>query len=147
MFMNFMDFTDDACMNLFTQGQKAAMRSLFAKGNSKNSFLNSSVCDGSNAEAGPVVDDTDSTNTELAITTYPNPFTNEINIAATNRSDIMGKSFKLYDVAGKVMVAQIIQSQKTTLQLGNLPSGIYFLKIEGSKNPKVYKLVKQSSIR
>ena len=35
MFMNYMDYTDDDCMNLFTQGQRAMMRaSLFAARNS-----------------------------------------------------------------------------------------------------------------
>ncbi|QHL87699.1 T9SS type A sorting domain-containing protein [Nibribacter ruber] len=29
MFMNYMDYTDDICMNLFTQGQKTVMQSMF----------------------------------------------------------------------------------------------------------------------
>ena len=36
MFMNFMDFTDDACLNMFTQGQKNRMRSTFALGEPNN---------------------------------------------------------------------------------------------------------------
>ena len=39
MFMNFMDFTDDACMNMFTHGQKNEMRSLFALGNVEEFFI------------------------------------------------------------------------------------------------------------
>jgi hypothetical protein len=73
MFMNFMDFTDDGCMNLFTQGQKAEMRSLFALGGPRNSFLNSIACDSSSAiEAGPLPEEPKQP--ELKITVYPNPF-------------------------------------------------------------------------
>ncbi len=140
MFMNFMDVTDDACMNMFTQGQKTAMRSLFAKGNARNSFLSSSVCDSSNAQGGPLpaVDDSDS----LVVTTYPNPFYNEITIFSKNASMLVGKIVRLYNVTGKLCLLQTIKSQKTTLQVSNLPSGIYFLKIEGGKKPLVFKVVK-----
>lgn len=44
MFMNYMDYTDDACMNLFTNGQKARMQSLFSAGGARVSLLTSPGC-------------------------------------------------------------------------------------------------------
>lgn len=44
MVQNYMDYSDDACMNLFTQGQKDRMRVLFEAGGAKVSLLNSAAC-------------------------------------------------------------------------------------------------------
>ena len=44
MVQNYMDYSDDACMNLFTQGQKTRMRALFDAGGAKVSLLSSAAC-------------------------------------------------------------------------------------------------------
>ena len=43
MFMNYMDYVDDACMNLFSEGQKTRMRALFAAGGARESFADGST--------------------------------------------------------------------------------------------------------
>jgi len=48
MVQNYMDYTNDSCMNVFTTGQKNRMRALFASGGFRASILNSTAC-------GPVV--------------------------------------------------------------------------------------------
>ena len=44
MFMNYMDYSDDACLLMFTNGQKARMQSLFASGGARYSLLASGGC-------------------------------------------------------------------------------------------------------
>lgn len=51
MVQNYMDYSDDACMNLFTAGQKTRMRALFASGGFRASLLNSGGC-GSGGSGG-----------------------------------------------------------------------------------------------
>ncbi|MES2565729.1 MAG: M43 family zinc metalloprotease [Bacteroidota bacterium] len=46
MFMNYMDYTDDACMNMFSAGQKTRMQSLFTSTGARYSLLSSTACGG-----------------------------------------------------------------------------------------------------
>ncbi len=44
MVQNYMDYSDDACMNLFTEGQSDRMDALFAPGGARESLLSSNGC-------------------------------------------------------------------------------------------------------
>ena len=48
MVQNYMDYSDDACMNLFTNGQKTRMQALFGSGGARASLLNSPGCGAGN---------------------------------------------------------------------------------------------------
>jgi hypothetical protein len=140
MFMNFMDFTDDACMNMFTKGQVVKMRSLFAVGGPRNSFLNSSVCDSNSVQRAVLPGNINSP--KAGITLFPNPAVKFITVEAKN-SEITGQTLKICNVYGAVVISQLLQAQKNTITLQQLPAGIYFLTIGDGKINKPVRFVKE----
>lgn len=52
MFMNYMDYTDDACMFMFSNGQASRMQALFAAGGARSALLTSNGCTPANTTCG-----------------------------------------------------------------------------------------------
>ena len=138
MFMNFMDLTDDACMNIFTTGQKNKMRSLFAAGGARNSFLSSNACDSTyTAQAGPLP--AEEIKPVLSIEVYPNPVIDKLVVKSSVANDLVGKRLIIFNVLGKVVVTKILSSQINTINFEGLPAGIYMLQIGEETVRKVIK--------
>lgn len=143
MFMNFMDLTDDACMNMFTNGQKNKMRSLFALNGYRNSFLNSFQCDSSLATGGPLPEDTAVfVKAEPSVQMYPNPVSTQLNIIPQNDFVLEGKYCSIYNIQGKKVYEQKFRSQKIQLDLSFLTPGVYFLKLEDGAEKKMFRIIK-----
>ncbi|HPA23100.1 MAG TPA: M43 family zinc metalloprotease [Ferruginibacter sp.] len=149
MFMNFMDLTDDDCMNMFTYGQKNKMRAFFAKGNSRNGILNSYVCDGSLATAGPLpVDTTSPVNnpnpvTQVNIKLFTNPVSNTIEIGSNNADELQNKELRLFTVHGKLLHKEVLgKATHHSISAIHLPAGIYILNIGNGKAKAVFKVIK-----
>ena len=147
MFMNYMDFSDDACMNMFTAGQSKRMRALFANGNLRNSFLTSFACDSTLVQGGPVVTVPDTipavTPAPVFAKVYPNPVQSTVTIECKSASKLTVKPMSVYAMTGvKVLTAQLVK-EKTEFSFASLKAGIYFVKIGEGKETSVTKLVKQ----
>src|SRR5678815_3648961 len=78
MYMNFMDFTDDVCMNMFTNGQRKRARILFEAGGPRNSILYSKGLNTPTREPGSLPDDFYPK--WYYVQVYPNPAAASVNI-------------------------------------------------------------------
>lgn len=147
MFMNFMDLTNDDCMKMFTQGQKAKMRSVFAINGARNNFLQSFACDSTNSTAGPIPDGGPLPEPEpevtLSLKVYPNPFVQTLKIEATNDVNPAGKTVVILDIYGRIMYKSILAHPVTIIQPSNLQRGIYVLRVGEGKSALTFKIVKQ----
>ncbi len=149
MFMNFMDFSDDACMNMFTIGQVNRMRSIFAKNGIRNAFLASFACDSTKAQSGPLpepvadVKPVETTKSLSLTKVYPSPVHTVTTIECKVATASSVKVMDIFNSLGvKVYTARLIQ-EKTTINLSNLVTGIYFIHINDGRDKFITRIIKQ----
>ena len=149
MFMNYMDYSDDAAMNMFTVGQKKRMRALFANGNIRNSFLTSFACDSTLAQAGPLPVTTtptvtpDATTATLTVKVYPNPAHGLLNIESLQSSDkLIGQTINIYSITGVKMISTVMNAAKSNINISTLAVGFYIVEIGQGADKFVTKIVK-----
>lgn len=145
MYMNFMDLTNDACMNMFSNGQKNKMRAQFAMGGARNSILRSYRCDGSLASGAPLPQDTvpvPVVKVKDPISIYPNPVQHEVTLQAKEEETLIGKTAVVYNNTGAIVLTYKLTAKKTTIPMQRLLPGVYMLKIGEASDQQVFKLVK-----
>jgi Pregnancy-associated plasma protein-A/Secretion system C-terminal sorting domain len=143
MYMNYMDFTDDACMFMFTNGQRDRMRKLFESGGPRNALLFSNGLKGDGLpQQTPPVHDVVSL-PDFNVVLYPNPTTSAITIHAKDGLDYTGKNVIIYNRIGQTVKTVLLISAHQLINVSNLQNGLYFLRIEGIKTKAMTKFVKQ----
>ena len=124
MYMNYMDLTLDACTNLFTEGQKQKMRASFENGGGRASLLKSSGL------KPPLF-------SELILDAgfpkwsqpqlFPNPAFNDLTLDLSYDIRWIGKTIRISNLNGQVVVRQTITSNVMTIDINSLRPGLYFL--------------------
>jgi hypothetical protein len=125
MYMNYMDYTGDACMNLFTNGQKLRMRALFYEGGPRAGLLSSKGLNKPWLEEAPPL----AVNPSSAI--FPNPTASDINI---NLDDSwIGTTISMTDINGVVIFSVRVNSSIQKLSVSQLKQGMYLLQGDNGK--------------
>jgi Secretion system C-terminal sorting domain/Pregnancy-associated plasma protein-A len=126
MFMNFMDYVDDACMSFFTVGQKGIVQNTISS--SRISLLSSIGLNTANFNA------------INAIRVYPNPVSQYFMISSLQTQI---DEVEIYNTLGQLVKNQKLTQSNNVINIEELASGTYYLRIynEGKflKSDKVIK--------
>jgi hypothetical protein len=129
MYMNFMDFTDDACISMFTPGQSAVMRSLFDEGNARHAMLQSK---GLATPLLPALPE-EHLPSPASLRLYPNPARGFVQLDSDQQLD--GQPVIIRNYAGQLVMQTTVNRGRIILD--GLKSGIYFLTVGKSKVVKL----------
>ena len=145
MYMNFMDLTDDACMFMFSNGQKERMRLLFEKGQARSALLSSKALDTVTISPYPAEDAvTRPVTATVDVNLYPNPVSNSLSITVAEQSRELNDKVDvvIYNHTGKPVLSAVMNAPTKTFNIGHLQSGLYYIHIVNGNVKTVKKFMK-----
>jgi hypothetical protein len=136
MYQNYMDYSDDRCMVMFTAGQKARMQAVMANCTRRLSLSTSTVCN-----AVGIQENISNINLDV----YPNPTNGELYIDITTL-DVQDFTVSVINPLGQT-VKEIKQMPsnggKIKIDLSDKNTGVYFVTVKSKSGSKVKRIVLQ----
>jgi hypothetical protein len=140
MYMNYMDFTDDRCMNMFTHGQNERMNALFAPGGPRYALLSTPAL-----TSTPRPDTASTTTTPESdggtVLVYPNPASDVIYIRVMAPLK-PGLTAMLYNEMGQLVMTAPISQPVQQVRIAGLARGIYYVRTSDGSSAFISKLIK-----
>jgi len=127
MVQNYMDYSDDTCMNLFTKEQALRMRTVLENSPRRKELLLSKVA------IKPM-----NPNPNNYILLFPNPAAISVNLDYEN---VTIKSYLIYNATGQILLKREISEKLYDIDLKELSIGLYFIVFQLDKGTEIQKLV------
>jgi hypothetical protein len=141
MFMNFMDFTNDECMGLYTIGQAFMMRSMFEEGMPREKILKSKGLNEPWNASAPV---TATAPAPGKMVLFPNPVSSStITVEAQDELNWVGQEYRIFNTAGQAIQSGKMTQSKQIVNISRLSAGIYYFKVGDAKTGTSTRFVKQ----
>jgi hypothetical protein len=110
-----------------------------------NNGINGTVSQGVQQpyEISVVTEINEAKNISLQCSVYPNPTTEFVKLKVDASTSLGNLNYQIYDINGKLLQSQKIESNETNLTLKNYVPAIYFIKImNNNKEIKTFKIIK-----
>jgi len=136
MYQNYMDYTADQCLAMFTTGQKQRMQACLQYCARRTSLTTSTVCatiDGIAETSGNI----------SSVTLYPNPAAGEVSVSI-EAQDASHYSISLLNTLGQTLYENTLpyaSNHRTGISLAGYAPGIYFVRIKTDKGLSTKRLV------
>lgn len=118
---NYMDYSDDRCLNMFTQQQIGIMRAMLATSRAGITWVE-------------VVTGLDDLNTASTIDLFPNPTKGKFTLRTTVNDKM---NVLVMNTVGQTVLSTSSESGSNTLDLSSQPSGIYYVKVTSGNESAV----------
>ncbi len=136
MYQNYMDYSDDKCMVMFTAGQKARMQAVMANCLRRKTLTTSTVCSTTGL---------DESNSDITFDVFPNPSKGEffVNVDLLNQQDY---TITVINTLGQT-VKEIKQVQSNggsvKVDLSDKAEGVYFVTLKSKTVSKTKRIILQ----